>query len=91
MSYQATCPRDPRPGQPLINIPGEEIQGISQHRVFRATAIVVQTWLVDDEGDFLKTIEDYEETFSPPTEMAGQTPWVCETCGELVKVKKITE
>jgi hypothetical protein len=89
MSYQsrATCPRDPHPGQPLINIPSEEFPGITQHRVFRADALVVQTWLVNPEGDQLEIIDGHVYTSSSPTEMASQSPWVCETCGELAKVK----
>jgi hypothetical protein len=93
MSYQfkAACPRDPRPGQPLINIPSEEIPGISQHRVFRATAIVTQTWLVDSEGDWVQTAKDYEQTFSTPSETENSHPWSCETCGTIARVKEIEE
>ena len=89
MSYQATCPRDPHPGQPLINIPGEEFPGLTQHRIFRADALVVQTWLVDRWGGRLETIEEHAYTNSSPVEMAGESPWVCETCGELAKIKEI--
>jgi succinate dehydrogenase/fumarate reductase-like Fe-S protein len=49
-----------------------------KHNKFLASAHVVQTWEIDNEGNFLKEVSTDETTHSPNTDDV----WTCAICGE---------
>lgn len=54
------------------------------HKQFTTVAHVMQNWLVDDEGNWLETVEDSIETSFGPNK---DNIWTCATCGSEAIVK----
>lgn len=49
----------------------------AEHNEFVTTAHVMQEWVVDESGDFIKVLKDLETTHSPNP---GNC-WTCNICG----------
>lgn len=53
---------------------------------FIATAHVTQTWLVDEDGDFIEAQSDFDEVTHRPD---AEDLFTCSKCGEEVSAKSV--
>ena len=57
-----------------------------KHKTFHATMKVLQTWLVDEDGEYIKTVEACADVLQNRPE---QDTYVCATCGAEAVFDKI--
>lgn len=57
----------------------------TSHKEFGTTAHVTQDWKVDEEGNFLESINDCLEVTRGPN---VENTWTCYTCGAEAVVKE---
>lgn len=54
----------------------------AEHKQFFTTAHVMEEWLVDETGEFIKKV-NFVETVHPPN---PDNPWTCAECGTEAEV-----
>ena len=52
------------------------------HKKFHASAHVVQDWVVDEHGNFTKTLNECDQVLHFPD---SEDIWTCDECGAEVK------
>ena len=55
-----------------------------EHKRFLTTAHVMQEWVVDEKGEFVRVANECLDVTHRPTEC---NTWTCEVCGAEAKVR----
>lgn len=56
-----------------------------EHRTFVTTVVTCQAWVVDENGDWLETLDDCVD-YIPP---CAETVWECVECGSKAEEYKL--